>query len=119
MWGCGLDVRHLKVGRKGLGVGAGLSGVLQKGHGARVMTQAGLQTPPFPARHQGGEHSEPAGVTPYFYCSPTLSVVCPASVFHALSRRTCGLTGGPSPIRGRGVLVCSFRLLTDDRLSPR
>lgn len=76
--------------------------------------QAGLQTPPFPARHQGGGHSEPAGVTPYFCCSPTLSAVCPASVPHALSRRTCGLTGGPSPIRGRGVLVCSFRLLTDD-----
>lgn len=97
-----------------MGAGAGLSEVLQKGHRALMTAQAGLQTPPFPARHWDGVALRTAGVKPHFCCSPTLSAVYPASVPHALSRRTCGLTGRLSPIRGRGVLVCSFRLLTDD-----
>ena len=73
MWGCGLDVRHLKVGRKGLGAGAGLSGGLQKGHRALMTAQAGLQTPSFPARHWNGVALRTCwGETPFLLLPHTL-----------------------------------------------
>ena len=78
--------------------------------------QAGLQTPHFkawPLGGGGGSHSQPAGVTAHFFRSTTLSAVSPDYMPHALSRRTCGLTGGGSPTEG--VQVCACRLLTDDR----
>ena len=52
-------------------------------------------------------------VTAHSFGSITLSAVSPGSVPHALSRRTCGLTGGGSPMEG--VQVCACRVLTDGR----